>query len=262
MHKPAIAAALLVLGSLTGIFLSVGNPSWGNEVTLNSSPLIAQSSNRRGYEPPPTSRAPRRTVGGGTRGGCDGSAPINLTALGPQSHIGATAKTRPTLVWYVPDETPYQMQLQLYRYAAAEGDELTPVKTFNLGESQSGYRLFTLPDDEPALAVGSTYRWKVILQCNPGRPSQVALDEADLQVVAVTSGAAMGQGNLVDRAEQAIVAGLWYDAIALLSEAPVSPEAVAYRRDLLAGLAEQEALDPNDGISLFSDRLRYLAEQE
>ncbi|MBD2234792.1 DUF928 domain-containing protein [Phormidium tenue] len=262
MHKSAIAAALLTLGSLTGVFLSVGNPSWGNEVTLHSSPLIAQSSNRRGYEPPPTSRAPRRTVGGGTRGGCDGSAPINLTALASQSHIGATTTRRPTLVWYVPEETPYQMQLQLYRYAAAEGDELTPVNTFELGESQQGYTSFTLPEDEPALAVGSTYRWKVILLCNPGQPSKVALDEADLQVVAATSGAAIGQGNLVDRAEQAIAAGLWYDAIALLSQTPVSPEAAAYRRDLLAGLAEQEALNPNDGISLFSDRLNYLAEQE
>ncbi|MBE9157952.1 DUF928 domain-containing protein [Nodosilinea sp. LEGE 06152] len=261
MHKPAIAAALLTVSSLTGVFLSVGNPSWGNQVAP-SPLLIAQSSNRRGYQPPPTSRAPRRTVGGGTRGGCDGTAPINLTALAPQAHIGATAATRPTLVWYVPDETPYSMQLQLYRYAAAEGDELTPVNTFNLGDSQPGYQSFTLPEDEPALAVGSTYRWKVILLCNPGRPSQVALDEADLQVVTASNRVAVGQGSLVDRAEQAIAAGLWYDAIALLSEAPVSPEADTYRRELLAELAEQEALNPNDGISLFSDRLSYLAEQE
>lgn len=262
MHKPAIAAALLTVSSLTGIFLSVGNPSWGNEAFTSSPQRLAQNSSRRPYRANPDSRPPRRTVGGGTRGGCDGTAPINLTALAPQAHIGATAATRPTLVWYVPDETPYPMQLQLYRYAAAEGDELTPVNTFDLGESQPGYRSFTLPEDEPALAVGGTYRWKVILQCNPGRPSQVALDEADLQVVAATNRAAMGQGNLVDRAERAIAAGLWYDAIALLSEAPVSPAADAYRRDLLAGLAEQEALNPNDGISLFSDRLTYLAEQE
>ncbi|MFQ4138725.1 DUF928 domain-containing protein [Nodosilinea sp. PGN35] len=259
MHKPAIAAAL-TLGSLSGMFLSVGNPSWGNEVVAGHPVHLAQGSNRRSYEPPPNSRAPRRTVGGGTRGGCDGSAPINLTALAPQAHTGATAAARPTLVWYVPDETPYQMQLQLYRYTAAEGDALTPVNTFDLGESQPGYQSFTLPESEPALAAGGTYRWKVILQCNPGRPSQVALDEADLQVVAA-NWAALGRGSLVDRAEQAIAAGLWYDAIALLSEAP-SPEATAYRRDLLAGLAEQEALNPSDEISQFSDRLTYLAEQE
>ena len=157
-------------------------------------------------------------------GGCDGSEPINLTALAPQGHIGQTISPRPTFVWYVPDGEPYPMQLQLYRYTSDEGDELERVKFFDFEQSQPGFMTFTLPDDEPPLAVGETYRWKVILFCNPGRPSQVSLDEADLMVVEPPVGLDVTMtGDPVAMAEGYAAAGLWYDAIAALSQEPVSP---------------------------------------
>jgi hypothetical protein len=264
MHRTTLAVTLLSLGSLAGLWLTTSSPSWGRDRAAGlpqaTGQSLVQTTPRRGYQPPADTRAPRRTTGGGTRGeegGCTGDAPIDLTALAPQIHGGQTAMTHPTLVWYVSDALPYDTELQLYQYAADQGDELKPIATFHLGPSQTGYHTFTWPDHEPGLTAGETYRWKVILHCAPGQPSRSALDEADL--VVVTNGVAMTGADPVSQAEQAIAAGLWYDAIALLSQSPVSGEAIAYRRQLLANLAELEADNPNDGISQFSDRLNYLA---
>ncbi|TVP65219.1 MAG: DUF928 domain-containing protein [Leptolyngbya sp. LCM1.Bin17] len=260
VRQSTLAIALLSLGSLTGLLLATSAPSWGRTLPTGSQQVRGQSlaqANPRGYQPPADARAPRRTTGGGTRGGCVGDAPIDLTALAPQAHVGQTAMTHPTLVWYVPDDTPYDTELQLYRYAGIQEDELVPIAVFHLGPSQPGYSTFTLPDHEPGLTVGETYRWKVILHCFPGQPSRSALDEADLVVVA--DGVDEPATDLVSQAEQAIAAGLWYDAIALLSQVPVSPEAATYRQELLANLAALEAENPNDDLSLFSERLLYLA---
>lgn len=213
----------------------------------------------RAYQPPPYSTGPRRRTVGGTRGGCDGTAAINLTALAPQGHIGQTTATHPTFVWYVPDGEPYPMQLQLYRYTSDAGEQLERVKFFDFEQSQPGFMSFTLPEDEPPLAVGETYRWKVIIFCNPGRPSQVSLDEADLMVVEPPAGLDAA-GDPVAVAERYAAAGLWYDAIAALSQEPVSPAAAAYRSKILESLAELEADNPDDSWSLFSERLRYIAE--
>jgi hypothetical protein len=69
-------------------------------------------------------------------------------------------------------------------------------------------------------------------------------------------------GEPVQQAEQYVAAGLWYDAIAVLSQTPVSPAAAAYRSELVGDLAElaaQEAKDPIDGFLELSNRLRYIA---
>jgi hypothetical protein len=163
----------------------------------------------------------------------------------------------------VPDEKPYGMQLQLYRYTSTDpgNQQLEPIKFFDLEQSQPGFMTFTLPEDEPALEVGETYRWKIILLCSPGRPSQNRFDEVDLQVV--ESSVELDEviaPNPVAMAEQYVAAGLWYDAIAVLSQEPVSPEAAAYRSQLVADLAELETANPQDERSQFSERLRYIAE--
>lgn len=260
MHRTTLSVTLLGLNSLAGLWLTTSSPSWGQDRVAGppqaTGQSLVQTTPRRGYQPPADTRAPRRTTGGGTRGGCAGDAPIDLTALAPQGHVGQTALTHPTLVWYVPDDTPYDTELQLYQYVAHQGDELESIATFHLGPSQPGYQAFTLPDDEPGLSVGETYRWKVIVHCFPGQPSRSALDEADL---VMADGGDQPAADPVSQAEQAIAAGFWYDAIALLSQAPVSPEAATYRQELLANLAALEAENPNDDLSLLSERLLYLA---
>jgi hypothetical protein len=163
----------------------------------------------------------------------------------------------------VADETPYPVEVQLYRYVSSDpaDDRLEPVGTFDLGLSQVGWMTLTLPATLPPLVVGETYRWKVIVKCSAGQPSKNSLDEADLQVVAAPA-AMPATGDPVQQADQYVAMGLWYDAIAVLSQTPVSPAADAYRSELVGDLAElaaQAATDPGDGFSELSDRLRYIA---
>jgi hypothetical protein len=62
----------------------------------------------------------------------------------------------------------------------------------------------------------------------------------------------------VQRAQQYAAAGLWYDAIALLAQPPLSPDDIDYRRELVLSLAALEAENPNDQFSLLSYRLRMI----
>jgi hypothetical protein len=264
MRKSSLTIAGLTTGSLIYLLLAFNQPSWGRDRASSGFGHglgEAQSSRLKDYQPPAGTEPPRRTRGGGTRGGCDSQAAIDTTALAPQTHIGQTASTRPTLVWFVADETPYPVEVQLYRYVSSDSadDRLEPVGTFDLGLSQVGWMTLTLPATLPPLVVGETYRWKVIVKCSAGQPSKNSLDEADLQVVAAPA-AMPATGDPVQQADQYVAMGLWYDAIAVLSQAPVSPAAAAYRSELVASLAELEVENPNDEFSLFSDRLIYIAD--
>ena len=188
-------------------------------------------------------------------------------ALAPQTHAGQTMSPRPTLTWYIAEERSYPVQLQLYRYTSQDptNTQLERVEFFDVGLSQPGWMAFTLPSSLPPLQVGEMYRWKVIVRCSESQPSRNKIDEADLQVVSPPPGMEV-TGEPVQQAEQYVAAGLWYDAIAVLSQDPVSPAAVAYRSELVGDLAElaaQAANDPNNEFSrefsLLSDRLRYVA---
>jgi hypothetical protein len=130
-----------------------------------------------------------------------------------------------------------------------------------MGNSQPGWMTLTLPETLAPLEVGETYRWKVILECSPSQPSRNRIDEADLQVVPPPATLEVA-GDALQQAEQYLSAGLWYDGLAALAQAPVSPAIDTYRRELMASLAELEAENPNDKFSLFSDRLRYIANQD
>ncbi|NJL48705.1 MAG: DUF928 domain-containing protein [Leptolyngbyaceae cyanobacterium SM2_5_2] len=282
MRKLPLTITGLATGSLIYLLLASHQPSWGHVApdSLGHDPgqRLAQASRRRNYVPPARSTAPRRATSLGTRGGlCESSSTANqepilpsarfsVMTVAPQTHIGQTASTRPTLTWYIAEDNPYPVELQLYRYTSSDptDSQLERVEFFDVGLSQPGWMTFTLPTSLPPLNVGETYRWKVIVKCSESQPSRNKIDEADLQVVPSPPG--MGTtGEPVQQAEQYGAAGLWYDAIAALSHTPVSPAAAACRNELVGDLAElaaQEAKDPNDVFSLLSDRLRYIANSD
>lgn len=280
MRKFSLTITGLATGSLIYLLLASHQPSWGhvafNSLDNDNSQRLAQAARRRTYVPPTRSVAPRRVTSLGTRGPCEDtstanqltepvspSASFSVVALAPQTHIGRTFSSRPTLTWYIAEEKPYPIELQLYRYASNDptDSQLERVEFFDIGLSQPGWMNFTLPTSLPPLNVGETYRWKIIVKCSESQPSRNKIGEADLQVVPLPSGMVV-TGEPVQQAEQYVAAGLWYDAIAVLSQTPVSPVAASYRSELVGDLAElaaQEAKDPSDGFLELSDRLRYIA---
>jgi Domain of Unknown Function (DUF928) len=203
------------------------------------------------YRPPPNPSAPKDRGTNTTRGGsCDRTATVGLTPLVPFSHIGQTSSQRPTFVWFVPDRTPHPLQFRLFK---SNGQPLYRTEM----QSQSGIMQFTLPADRPPLTIGQSYRWQVVLVCDPQAPSRNVLAAADIQVV---ESAASLQTQLAaastpqQQSDLYAEAGLWYDALAAALKAPETAQNQSAVLDLIGSLASSEAQPLKD----WSDRLRQI----
>lgn len=200
------------------------------------------------YRPPTKPSAPKETVPRASRGGsCESNASTGLAPLVPLSHVGQTTAQHPTFIWFVSDRTPHPLQFRLY---TSTGQQLYKTQM----QSQPGTMQFTLPQDQLGLAIGQSYRWQVVLVCNPNVPSTNVVAASNIAVVKPSStlqtqlaAAQTSQRRLDLYAES----GLWYDAIAEASKSSQSQSAVL---DLLNSLATSEAQSSKD----WSDRLRQI----
>lgn len=203
--------------------------------------------------PPPNSGSSENRGSGGPRGVCSTQSSRSLLAIAPQSHVGRTSSTRPTVAWYVPDAEPYDLVFQLFRGNAAD-----PLYDLSM-TSRKGVMTWSLPATDPALTVGETYYWRVILICDRNRPSLSARDGAELTVVAPPTTTAAA--NSVDYARQLAAVGIWYDALAVTLSTPTTAALRSLRAELLNDLAQLEASStPAD--TRRADTLRALAELE
>ncbi|MGF1480958.1 MAG: DUF928 domain-containing protein [Cyanophyceae cyanobacterium] len=212
---------------------------------------------RAEYRPPADQKPPTgRTTGTVSRGGCDGSAETSLTALAPSSHVGQTGSPHPTFAWFVPDSQSYPLEFRLDRYDAS-GDR-TRIQTVPL-QSQPGMMVLSLPEDQPGLPSGS-YRWQVVILCNPNRPSSALVAEADIDVVEQPSALAEALSTTDDalaRANLYAESGFWYDALGEALEAADGATTREFQRTLLADLAALEARAANDSQH---DKLKQIIE--
>lgn len=208
------------------------------------------------YRPPDNRTAPRGGRGAaGSRGGCsaeDGS----MLLLAPRSHVGRTDSLQPTVSWFIPDTEVYEMELHLYQLD--DGDGLTLIER-QVMETTPGIMQASLSDDQVELTPGNQYRWRVVVICNPNRPSSALIDEAEMIVV----NADVELANELESASEpsaraALYAqeGLWYDAFAQV--ATVDNAAGAdYRQRLLQSLADIE-LSASSSNQTFGEQLQEL----
>lgn len=192
----------------------------------------------------------------GRRGGCAGDT-TTLTVLAPQTHVGQTTSTHPTLAWFVPTDQPMPIELQIYQYGT--GTTQTLVKRVNL-QSTPGIMQWTLPVDETGLVVGQQYRWQVVLFCNPNRPSSALVAQAELQVVEepeLLRSALASANQPLDRAQQFADAGFWYDALRETLTAPTI-ELTNYQASLLNSLATLEQTSGSEQGQLQANQLNQI----
>jgi hypothetical protein len=202
------------------------------------------------YRPPEKPSAPKDTGTNATRGGCESNVSVGLTPLVPFSHVGQTSTQHPTFTWFVPDRSPYPLQLRLF---TSTGQPLYRTQM----QSQPGMMQFSLPQDQPGLAIGQSYRWQVVLVCNPNIPSMNVVAAAEIAVVKPSS-ALQTQLAAAQTPQQRIdlyaESGLWYDAIAEASKASGTAQNQSAMLDLLNSLASSEAQPLKD----WSDLLRQI----
>lgn len=194
---------------------------------------------QKDYTPPSDTRPPRGLfIPGGRRQGCRGVLHNGLTAIAPQTQVVPTFSIQPTLTWFVGDNAPYDITLQLYEYT---GDQWVALKDVDLGPSQQGYSSYLLPDTT-RLTVGGLYRWDIVMLCDPARPSRNIVNVAYFEVVRPPAGLEQSADTLLAQAQEYATAGFWYEAIALLTSAQPTPAAIDYRNALLRDLAEAEVI--------------------
>ncbi|MBW4491490.1 MAG: DUF928 domain-containing protein [Trichocoleus desertorum ATA4-8-CV12] len=203
------------------------------------------------YRPPAKPSAPKGTRPNITRGGnCDRSATIGLTTLVPLSHVGQTSSQHPSFFWFMPERQAYPLQFRLF---TSNGQPLYRTQL----QSQAGIMQFSLPQSQPGLAIGQTYRWQVVLVCDPQAPSrnvvaaaeiEVVKPDAPLQTQLAAAATPQQQSNLYAET------GLWYDAIAAALKASETVQNQSPVLDLLGSLASSEA----QLLQEWSDRLKQI----
>jgi hypothetical protein len=176
-----------------------------------------------GYKPNPKPSAPKSpTTTTGTRGGCHDKSTTTLTAFAPQTNIGQTVSQFPTFSWFVPDSQPLPMEFRLYKYdsqgrspsgGGASSQLIEKVKMI----SQPGIMQHSLPRDRSGLAINQTYRWQVVIFCNPNRPSSALVTEAIVKVVEISPKLKQKlatTNKTLEKAELFAKSNFWYDALA------------------------------------------------
>jgi hypothetical protein len=83
-------------------------------------------------------------------------------------------------------------------------------------QSKSGIMQRSLSRNHPGLSINQTYRWQVIIFCNPNRPSTALVTEALVKVVQInpTLKKQLATTNdPLEKAELLAKSNFWYDAL-------------------------------------------------
>ena len=161
-----------------------------------------------GYTPPPDQKESSDYSKPGGRRGCNTSK-IPLTVIAPKKYVAHTASSHPTFAWYSSDSQP--VEFRLFKFDRnKEPEQLgSPIKS----KGEPGIKTYSLPQNQPGLAIGERYLWQVAIKC----PQGVLLSRAEFIVVASPEklseniAKTPNETNKVDLYAQS---SLWYDAFA------------------------------------------------
>lgn len=184
---------------------------------------------------PPKRGAPGGRVGGGTRGDYD--ALLMVSVLAPGKVRGLTSQNQPELYWYVSKATKVPIEFTLI-----DEDGIDPlIETQLPPPTQGGIQRIQLSDFGLQLSPDKMYRWSVALVLDPDHRSKDIIASARIQR-ALPSEIPTNHLEQADALEATFIhaeAGLWYDAIAAISQAiRESPEETQFQQ-MRGALLEQ-----------------------
>ena len=232
-----ISAAILMSG-LIGM-------GWGQERTSSKAatqtspePIqLAAAADMPKYTPPKRG-APGGRIGGGSRG--IQRDVFSLSVLAPD-HTGLTTNPQPILYWFVSSDLAS---------TSAELTLIDPQGTQPLVETRlsppvkTGVHRLNLADHGVKLSPGIPYRWFVALVVDPDRRSKDILAGGFVELVAAPAGLAgkVAAVKKTDLPKLYAEAGLWYDAIAAVSQLiEAAPDDISLKQQR-AALLEQAGL--------------------
>lgn len=234
----------LFLGSLFLPTVAIANnPSQSEQPTVNISK--AEKSPQRREPPSDYSRA------GGSRG-CPGEN-IPLTVLAPNTFVGKTTSVRPTFTWFVSNAQPTE-----FRLFEVNANESTPKKIGKIRrQSRAGINQLSLPENLPALTVGTKYIWQVSINC----PDSPVIQRAEFEVVQKSSALDNSISKAVNHSQKASIyaeQNLWYEALEEALEPALQGKLGQVGSDLVQNLAQLDSFIPKQ---LTPDRVEILKQE-
>src|SRR5262245_50794486 len=161
---------------------------------------------------PPLRSAPGGRVGGSTRGI---GTPATLFALAPD-HTGLTIQEQPSLYWYLSQSTSYPVD-----FTIIDARTVQPlIETRLSGPLQPGMQRVRLADYGVRLSLGVAYRWSVALIVEPARRSRDIIAGGAIERIAPSAELRGKMARTGKRRASYVYAesGLWYDALAAISD--------------------------------------------
>jgi hypothetical protein len=209
--QSSIAAAVLIL--LPGLSPAASAAEPADKKTITA-PIPTQGDAKGApvvYKPP-LRGAPGGRVGGGTRG--TGNVFV-LSALAPD-HMGITASEQPSLYWFISNATSLPVEV-----AIMDPQGVKPLLEKRLtGPVEKGVHRIDLAELGVRLSPGVAYRWSVTVIPDANRRSRDILAAATIERADVPADvrAKFQQTRKEDMPALYAEAGLWYEALASISE--------------------------------------------
>jgi hypothetical protein len=218
------------------------------------------------YKPPLGLGSPIGLVAGGSRGTntCrsgdpeDRSTVLTVAILAPADHIGLAVHEQPSLYWYLSATAGCQIEVTL-----TEEQPVEPLLDLNLSPPiKPGIQSVRLADHGVRLIPGRQYQWAVALIPDPEHRSKDIIAVSGIKRIEATEAlrAQLAQADKTTVASLYAEAGLWYDAVAaisdLISDAPQDPTLRMQRVALLEQVQLPEVAEYEKKFSYQQKKLR------
>jgi hypothetical protein len=192
------------------------------------------------YVPPqlPASKqgVPKGRIGGGTRSDGD---PLTLAPLAP-NHVGLTAQAQPSLFWYLSSSTTSSIEVVI-----KDPQKIAPLFVTRFHPpSTPGIQRVRLSEYDVSLAIGVPYHWFAVLIPDPTQRSKDIVARGRIERIKLSEAlhTRLAQAREGDAPALYAEAGLWYDALATLSDLIEATPQDAQFRQQRAALLEQVGL--------------------
>jgi hypothetical protein len=168
------------------------------------------------FRPPVDDDRNPPTVGAGTRGSSCLKQQV-ITPLLPTSQSGLTLKEHPTFFWHIPPSSVKTAEF-IVLTKDKDGEENIVYQTNLTLPNKPGIVGFTLPNNAPALAINTTYRWYLTLICDPEDSSNNPYVEGLVKRIPAKLPIAVSlqKPNSLPMATMYAQNGIWQDALTSL----------------------------------------------
>jgi class 3 adenylate cyclase len=242
--RPVPVAATLA----AGFFLALAPGFASAQTNAPAAPATAKSSGQVKFRLQ-TTAAPSVRVTGGSRGA--GDAAIVLDVLAPDQ-VGTTTAEQPSLFWF--QSKPANAKFELTLLQEKKVKPLLQVKVERA--AQAGVNRLKLAEHGVKLAPGVEYQWVVALINDPDNRSSDQVASGVIKRVDSTSALKEQLAGSGPNARAAVYAeaGIWYDALAELSDQidadPGNRELRRVRADLLRQVGLSAAATAEDAVKV------------